>query len=83
MTELELERALTRAEEDVILETLLWVPERPAEAELNRAERRWLRLARESARRDYSRRSHGRRCACADCLRLLEVWVHLWRRSES
>lgn len=45
-------------------------------------QQRWSRVAREVARRDYRFRPHGRRCTCADCTHLLEVWASLGRRSD-
>jgi hypothetical protein len=80
LTTWELERELDRLEQDVVVEALLYDGSRPAEASLSAAERRWRRIARELARRDYVERAHGRRCACADCFQLLEQWIHLRRR---
>lgn len=80
MSTWQLERELDQADKDLVVEYLLARTWDVDTGPLRAAERRYLRVAKELARRDYRDRSHGRRCACSECLYLLEVWVHLRRR---
>ena len=43
---------------------------------------RFMRIARELARRDYRFRAHGRKCTCAECFQMFEVWQMSQRRAD-